>query len=186
MSQDKDKLADQPHPPEAPLTRDEHGLRPTGDGWYVLNVADCRWSRSEAFGAYTDLEGEQSWGQVGLNIHVLEPGKPSCMYHRERDQEGFLVLSGECLLLIDGGERQLKAWDYVHCPPGTDHVFVGGAAPCAVLMLGARQTPGVHYPVNALAQKHGAGVATATDSPKEAYAEVEPPQPCAAQWPPSA
>jgi uncharacterized cupin superfamily protein len=93
------------------------------------------------------------------------------MYHGEDEQEDFLVLTGECLLLIEGVERPLKAWDFVHCPPWTEHVFIGaGERPCAILMIGSR-TPdaGVVYPSSPLAQSHGAGVAGETDSPKEAY-----------------
>ena len=87
-------------------------------------------------------------------------------------QEDFLVLSGECLLLIEGEERRLKAWDFVHCPNWTEHIFVGaGNGPCLVLGVGARRKGrGIRYPVNALALKYGAGVEIETSDPKEAYA----------------
>ena len=76
---------------------------------------------------------------IGINIQVLQPGEPNCMYHGETGQEDFLVLSGECLLLIEGEERPLKQWDFVHSPPWTEHVFVGaGDGPCVILMVGAR------------------------------------------------
>ena len=94
------------------------------------------------FGAYTRFEGEARFPQIGINIGVLEPGQPACMYHGEDDQEDFLVLSGECLLLIEGEERRLEAWDFVHCPAWTEHVFVGaGDGPCAILAVGARVEP---------------------------------------------
>ncbi len=102
---------------------------------------------------------------------MLEPGQPACMYHGEDEQEDFLVLAGECLLLIEGEERPLKAWDFVHCPKSTEHVFVGaGSGPCAVLAVGSRSGGGVVYPASELAQRHGAGVAAETHSPEEAYA----------------
>jgi mannose-6-phosphate isomerase-like protein (cupin superfamily) len=45
--------------------------------------------------------------------------------HRESHQEDFLVLAGECTLLVEDQERQLQAWDFVHCPPDTEHIFIG-------------------------------------------------------------
>ena len=103
---------------------------------------------------------------------MLEPGQPNCMYHGENAQEDFLVLYGECLLLVEGQERPLKQWDFVHCPPWTEHVFVGaGSGPCAILMVGARpEDEGLRYPVVDVARRHNAGVAEETTSGDEAYA----------------
>jgi uncharacterized cupin superfamily protein len=160
--------------PEAPLGPAGEGLAPTADGWFVLNVHDARWLDGN-YGAYTRFEGDARFPQIGINIGVLEPGQPACMYHREEDQEDFLVLSGECLLLIEGEERRLKQWDFVHCPAWTDHVFVGaGSGPCAILAVGGRLGKGVVYPASELAQRHGAGVAVETDDPKQAYAHSRP------------
>ncbi|MGE0709773.1 MAG: cupin domain-containing protein [Planctomycetota bacterium] len=160
--------------PEVALERDEHGLLPAGPGgWFVLNLGEARWRAHPVFGTWCDLEGQRGrFAQLGLNVSVLEPGRPACLYHRETAQEGFLVLSGECLLLVEGQERRLRAWDYFHCPPGTAHVFVGaGDGPCAVLMVGARAPDmGLEYPVSALAERHGASAAETTDSPQAAYA----------------
>ena len=104
---------------------------------------------------------------------MLAPGQPACYYHGENEQEDFLVLSGECLLLIEGEERRLKAWDFVHCPAWTEHVFVGaGDGPCAVLAVGTRLRDDVVYPESGLAQRHGAGVGHETRNPREAYAEL--------------
>lgn len=127
--------------------------------WFVVNARDARWLDNETFGAYTRFEREgERFEQVGINIGVLEPGQPACLYHGEEDQEGFLVLSGTPLLLIEGEERQLQPWDYVHCPPWTEHVIVGaGDGPSVVLAVGGRQHEGVVYPVSELAQRHGAG-----------------------------
>src|SRR5919197_2219529 len=108
-----------PMVPEAPLERTETGLVPKGEVGFVVNARDARWQDSD-FGPFTRFEGDVRFRQIGINIGVLEPGQPSCMYHREDEQEDFLVLSGECLLLIEGEERRLKAWDFVHCPAWTE------------------------------------------------------------------
>ena len=109
--------------PEAPLDRTENGLQAAGDGWFVVNARDAVWGESETMGVFTRL-GESKdarFAQLGFNIGVLWPGQPACMYHREPNQEGFLVLSGECILLVEGEERHMKQWDYFHCPADTDH-----------------------------------------------------------------
>ena len=101
---------------------------------------------------------------------MLEPGKPSTLYHRESGQEGFLVVEGECLLLVEGEERRLGPWDYFHCPPGTTHGFVGlGDGPCVIVTLGARGGT-ILYARNETALRHDAGVEVETDTPAEAYA----------------
>jgi uncharacterized cupin superfamily protein len=148
------------------------GLEPGGAGWFVVNANDTCWWRSDAFGMSCPFEAdEQRFPQLGINLHVLEPGKPNCMYHGEDVQEDFLVLHGECLLLIDGQERPLRAWDFVHCPPWVEHVFVGaGDGPCVVLMVGSRPDQNVVYPESDLARRHGAGVERQTDSAAQAYA----------------
>jgi uncharacterized cupin superfamily protein len=163
---------------EAKLTRGEHGLAPEGEGWFVLNARDAVWWHSDGLGLYCPFEGEEArFSELGINLNVLPPGEPSCMYHGEAAQEDFLVLSGECILVIDGEERSLKAWDFVHCPPWTAHVFVGaGDGPCLLLAVGARGRRGIRYPVSDVAQRHGAGVDEETDSPKEAYARFARPQ----------
>jgi uncharacterized cupin superfamily protein len=156
--------------PEAPLRKTEAGLVPEGDGWFVLNAREALWREGD-FGAYTRFEGDERFPQVGINIGVIEPGQPSCMYHREDNQEDFLVLQGECVLLIEGEERLLRAWDFVHCPAWTEHVFVGaGDGPCAILAVGARGGEDVVYPRADVALRHGAGVDEDTPDWKVAYA----------------
>jgi uncharacterized cupin superfamily protein len=110
--------------------------------------------------------------QLGFTLAVLEPGKPSGMYHAETSQENFLVLAGTCLLVVEEHERELRAWDFVHCPPGTRHTFVGtGDGPCVIFMTGARREGDtIVYPVSETARARSAGVETETDSPAEAYA----------------
>jgi uncharacterized cupin superfamily protein len=156
-------------PDEAPLRQSPGGLVPETGGWFIVNATEARWLSGE-FGAYTRFEGETPFPSVGVNIGVLQPGQPSCYYHAENEQEDFLVLAGACLLLIEGEERQLRAWDFVHCPPWTEHVFVGaGDRPCAILAVGTRLSDEVVYPVSELASRHRAGVLRRTRDPAEAY-----------------
>jgi len=159
---------------EANIERQAHGLVPSGEGWYVLNAQDATWYENDEFGRACTFEGSTRFPSLGVNIQILNRGQPNCMYHGEDEQEDFLVLSGECLLLVEGQERRLRAWDFVHCPPWTEHVFVGVTEePCTILMLGTR-TPqaGVRYPVNELALRHGAGVEVATTSAEGAYGRI--------------
>ncbi len=156
---------------EAKLEQTPEGSVPAGDGWFVLNAREACWTHHPQLGSAVTFEGDARFPQYGVNVHVLRPGVPNCMYHGEEDQEDFLVLTGECLLLIEGEERRLRAWDFVHCPPWTEHVFVGaGEGPCAILMVGGRAGERVRYPVSELALRHGAGVESETVSPAAAYA----------------
>jgi len=150
-----------------------------GDGWFVVNVRDAQWLTSETddpalrpSGAECAFESDDApFEQLGVRLHVLPPGEPNGLYHAESEQEAFLVLSGECTLLVEGEERTLRQWDFFHSPPGTEHIFVGaGDAPCVILMAGARAEPWtVRYPVSELAERHGAGARFETTSPDEAY-----------------
>ena len=163
--------------PEAPLEKTDHGLVPKGDGWYVLNARDSRWYYVEGRGAFCDLEGDQEFAQLGFNVQVFAPGEAMAMYHWEADQEDFLVVSGEALLIVEGEERPLRTWDFVHCPPDTKHTIVGaGTGLCVVVAVGARQHqdgPGWGgYTVNEVAVRHEAGVEQETTVPDEAYATV--------------
>jgi len=138
--------------------------------WFVRNVADNEWWVNEKFGARTFLVPDGS--RVGARVHVLEPGKPSTLYHRESEQEGFLVVKGECLLIVEGEERLLRPWDYFHCPPHTTHSFVGaGDGPCVMVTVGLRAEDGaILYPRDETALRRRAGVERETDTPGEAYA----------------
>jgi len=158
---------------EARLEETDGGLAPATEGWFVVNVRDGRWVTNDVLGAAFILEGDDvGFPQVGYTIGILEPGQAGGRYHHESDQEDFLVLAGECLLLIEEEERPLKAWDFVHCPPGTDNSFVGaGDGPCVIFMTGARgENKEIVYPRSELAISHGAGVEKETSSPSEAYA----------------
>jgi uncharacterized cupin superfamily protein len=159
---------------EARLERSDAGLAPATEGWFVVNVRDAAWVRNDALGDACVFEGDEvRFPDLGITLHVIRPGQPNGLYHREQDEEDFLVLAGECLLLVEGEERRLRAWDFVHCPPGTDHIFVGaGDGPCVVVMAGARARREVVYPRSELAVGHGAAVETETALTSEAYARL--------------
>ena len=138
------------------------------------------------FGKRCLFETGDPFPQTGINLAVIEPGQPNCRYHREAAQEDFLVLSGECLLLVNGEEKKLGAWDYVHCSLGVSHVFVGaGDGPCALLCIGHRpEKHQLFYPASELARRHGAETSEPTDDPRVAYADVAPRQSIdAPEWP---
>jgi uncharacterized cupin superfamily protein len=170
--------------PEARLEDSGSGLAPTSEGWFVVNAADAQWLTSEngekkPSGSECAFEsGKTEFPQIGLRLHVLEPGEPNGLYHSESQQEAFLVLSGECTVLVEGEERIIRQWDFFHSPPGTEHIFVGaGEEPCVIFMAGARFGDWrVHYPVSDLAARYGASVEKETSDPGEAYtvAEFEP------------
>ncbi len=158
---------------EAEVKETETGKVVEGDGWFVLNLSEASWELNPDHGRWCRFESDEvPFGQYAFNVHVVEPGQASARYHAESDQEGFLVLAGECLAIVEGEERPLRQWDYLHCPPWTEHIFVGaGDGPCAILMTGARSPDqSTHYPVNDVAARHGASVSEATDDPEEAYA----------------
>jgi uncharacterized cupin superfamily protein len=161
---------------EAALKQTENGLEPDGEGWFVINATEAPWIGATGLGRAVAFESRRHrFPEFGLNIHRIEPGEPNCMYHSENAQEAFLVLSGECLLIVEGEERRLRQWDFAHFPPGTRHVVVGAGEEAAiVLMAGTRKDPEeVEYPVEPVAQRHGAGVDSPTSEAKQAYAGVD-------------
>jgi uncharacterized cupin superfamily protein len=164
---------------EARLEPTENGLVPQDDGWFVLNARDAAWLHVDQLGEYCGFEGGGvRFPELGINLNVMAPGQPMAMYHREDRQEDFLVLAGECVLVIEGEERSLRTWDFVHCPPGAPHVIVGaGDGPSLILAVGARREgdDGLLYPVDGTAQKHDAGVDVETSSGNEAYARFSRP-----------
>ena len=171
--------------PEARLVKTDHGLAPEGDGWYVLNMRDAEWRHAEGRGAVCvvsdDFEGwRRDADQLGVNPFVLQPGEPMSMYHWEGDQEAFLVVSGEAVLVVEGEERPLRTWDFFHSPPGTRHVIVGaGSGPCLVVAVGARTNDTLGFPANEVAGGFGASVAEDTTDGGVAYADVPPREPTA-------
>ena len=167
---------------EAPLEDSGSGFAPAGEGWFVVNVRDAQWLTSEGgakrpSGSECSFESQKAeFQQLGMRLHVLEPGEANGLYHSESQQEAFLVLSGECTLLVEGEERTLRPWDFFHSPAGTEHIFVGaGDGPCVILMAGARFGDWrVHYPVSELAARYGAGAEEETSDPRQAYVGFEP------------
>ena len=161
---------------EARLEESGAGLAPTTQGWFVVNARDAAWEIGP-FGDMCAFESEAApFTELGVNLRVLQPGGSRGLYHAESRQEDFLVLAGECLLLVEGQERPLRAWDFVHCPPHTEHAFVATSdRPCVILMMGARarewpERLQIVYPRSELALRHGAGVERETPSPREAQA----------------
>ena len=160
---------------------------PVEPGWFVLNARDGRWIEREGRGhnlpltGWTDEEVERAFPQLGVNLVVLAPGQPIGMYHWEADAEAFLVLSGEALLLVEGLERPLRRWDFVHCPPGTEHMILGaGVGPCTLLAMSAREHQTGDwgaYTVAPVALRHGAGVEEETSDSNIAYSRFRPSRP---------
>ena len=151
--------------------------------WYVRSVRDMKWWDCGPRGCVTELVDDDR-PQVGANLFVLEPGQPMAMYHWEADQEGFLVVSGEAVLVVEGQERPLRAWDFVHSPPGTKHVIVGaGEGPCLVIAIGSRahdgQPDSLGFPADEVAARYGASVEEDTMDGGVAYGEVPPRRPAA-------
>jgi uncharacterized cupin superfamily protein len=167
---------------ESPLEATEYGLVPTDGGWFVLNAREAPWYERDGRGFFCEFEGfegKADFPQFGINITVVRPGEPMAMYHWEADQEDFLVVAGEALLIVEGEERRLRQWDLVHCPPRTEHTIVGaGERPCVIVAVGARQlSTGPDwgaYTVDDAARRHGAGVEQETTNPGEAYARFAP------------
>jgi len=165
---------------EARMEETPSGLRPAGDGWFVVNVRDTAWVTHEAFGSGCVFENREAgeFPELGINISTVAPGQPLCLYHEESAQEDFLVLAGACVLLVNGEERPLRTWDFVHSPGGTEHVIVGaGDGPAIVLAVGKRPDERLHYPKSELAETYDASAEADTLDPQEAYARFNPSQP---------
>ena len=169
---------------EAPLEETAHGLATRGEGWYVLNMREAEWRHADGRGAVCvaadDFEGwRRESAQLGVNPFVLQPGEPMAMYHWEADQEDFLVVAGEAVLVVEGEERSLRAWDFVHCPPNTKHVIVGaGSGPSLVIAVGARahdgQPDSLGFAADKIAKGYGASVEEDTLDGSVAYASFPP------------
>jgi len=169
--------------PEAPVERTEHGLVPSAEGWFVLDVRDARWWHSKDRAAICNIEGTTDFPQVGINLNVIAPGETMSMYHWEADQEDFLILAGSGLLIVEGEERPVHAWDFIHFPAGTNHAIVATDTTCVVLAIGARvRSVGPDwggYRVDETASRHGVGVERETTKAKEAYAAFTQREPTA-------
>jgi uncharacterized cupin superfamily protein len=159
------------------------------DSWYVLNMRDAEWRHADGRGAVCivadDFEGwRRESARLGINPFVLRPGEPTAMYHWEADQEDFLIVAGEAVLIVEGEERRLRPWDFVHCPPYTKHVIVGaGTDPCLVIAVGSRAHDGrpdsLGFTVDEAARRHGASVVEETLDGSVAYASAPSRKPTA-------
>ena len=100
---------------------------PQTDGWFVVNARDSRWV-AQRNGLLRGFRG-QGRGQVrptsGSTSTSSIPASRWRCTTRSRARKAFLVLQGECLLIVEGEERTLRRWDFFHCPPQTKHVIVG-------------------------------------------------------------
>ena len=111
-----------------------------------MNARDAVWLQLDARGSRCDFESEEhAFSQLGFALHVLEPGVPAGLYHAESQQEAFLVLAGECRLLVEVVERLLGPWDFFHFPAAVSEV----------------------------AARYGASVDVETSDPDRAYARFE-------------
>jgi len=173
---------------EARLQATEHGLVPDGAGWWVMNARDARWIKRESrgytvpFTGWTAEEAEGFYHMLGVNLAVLQPGEPLAAYHQETDVEGFLLISGEALILVEGEERPFRQWDYFHCPVGCEHTIIGaGDGSCVMLAMSSRVNMGTDnwgsYTVNEVAQRHNVGVEEETPDAEIAYARWGPSRP---------
>jgi uncharacterized cupin superfamily protein len=163
--------------PEAALKAGQGGLVPDRDGWFIVNVADTQALLTDRFGHACVFEAAiGDFPEFGINVRVLQPGQSNAMYHRENAQEAILVLSGECLAIVEEEERPMRKGDFLHLPPGTAHVIVGaGNGPCSVLMVGTRKRPEeLLYPVSQPAGRFDASADVETSDPSAAHGKVEP------------
>lgn len=150
----------------------KNGLVVDGEGWFVVNARESRWRNEGPLGSYCTFEGKKRFPQVGVNVSVLEPGERMGMYHREKGQEAFLVVQGECTLIVEGAERTLRVWDFFHCPPETEHIIVAGPEQSAVVVAVGARRRGVVYTESDAAARHGASVERETKDAKDAYGAV--------------
>ena len=147
--------------------------------WFIVSFDEAPGMVSERFGRAVRFEGEEKFPDFGINVRVLQPGQPNCLYHRENQAEAFLILSGECIAIVEDEEHPMRKGDFLYAPPWTTHVFVGaGEGQCSILMVGTRHEPDeVHYPVSEVAARHGAAADEPTDSPEQAYSTTPRPEP---------
>jgi uncharacterized cupin superfamily protein len=165
---------------EARLEHLASGLAPVTPGWFVVNAADAVWTNNEWYGGVCIFESDRVVLQgrpdlteyvkpdAGFTIRVVPPGKPMALYHAESVQEDFLVLMGECTLIIEDQERHLRAWDFVHCPPMTSHTFVATeTGPCVIVATGNRRDDLERvYRGSEAALRHDAGPDVDTTEPE--------------------
>ena len=162
---------------EAHIEKTPEGQVPVDGGWFILNLGELAWEAVPGFGVWRDFDGpghDSNTPGIGVHVHVLQPGEAPGYYHAEEAQEGFIVLSGECIAVVEGQARRMRQWDYLHSPPGTEHITVGaGDEPCAILMFGSPDpSRRVEWLADETAARYGASVARTTSRASEAYGDV--------------
>src|ERR1039458_3559488 len=151
---------------EARIEETDTGRLPADDGWFILNLAEIGWETVPGGGTWCVFEADAAPSPtLGIGLHVLRPGETPGFYHTESEQEGFLVLSGECFAIVEGQERRMRAWDYLHCPPGNAKITCSASEePCAILMVGTRsESQSMRYLVDPVAARYGAAVTEETN-----------------------
>jgi quercetin dioxygenase-like cupin family protein len=161
---------------EAHIETTPEGEVPRDGGWFILNLGEMAWETVPGFGVWNDFDGPAHDARtpgIGVHVHVLQPGEAPGYYHAEEAQEGFIVLSGECIAIVEGHERRMRQWDYLHSPPGTEHITLGaGDAPCSILMFGSPDpSRKVEWIANETAAGYGVSVAKTTSRATEAYGD---------------
>ena len=168
---------------EARIEDTDAGRLPADDGWFILNLDEIGWRTIPGNGTWCIFESPNAPSPtLGIGVHVLAPGEPNGHYHRESDQEGFLVIAGECLAIVEGHERRMRTWDYLHCPPETRHVLVSaGDGPCVILAASSRQFqkdgPWGFYGADETARRYKASSPEDTQDGEIAYARFPPSRP---------
>jgi uncharacterized cupin superfamily protein len=171
---------------EASIEDTPTGRLPVGDGWFILNLSEIGWFTVPGGGTWCGFESPDARSELlGIGVHILWPGDTPGYYHAESEQEGFLVLSGECVAVVEGEERRMGPWDYLHSPPGTAHITIGvGDGPCALLMVGTRRPEEwTRYLPDPVAARYGAAVDVESDSAREVYRDRPPIRPARSPWP---
>jgi mannose-6-phosphate isomerase-like protein (cupin superfamily) len=173
---------------EAEIEETREGRVVRNDGWFILNLREMAWETVPGFGSWCSFDSpnkDPDEPGIGVHVHVLMPGEPNGYYHAEAAQEGFLVLSGECTAVVEGQERVMRQWDYLHSPPGTAHITVGaGTGPCAILMFGSPDpSRKVEWIADQVAARYEASVSRTTGCAREAYEDAPPAAPVGAPPP---
>jgi hypothetical protein len=160
--------------PESQLEKTEHGLVSKGEGWFVLNKRDAVWRHVDGRGASASLAPiSKASGNSSSSASIRScsgSGRTDGHVPLEGRSGGLPRGVGEAVLIIEGEERQLRAWDFVHCPPNTKRVIGGaGSGPCFVIAVGAREhdslcVTGVVYVIKSIRIRARGGISAGAAS----------------------
>lgn len=104
-----------------------------------LPWVDVTYAGTQAkFGQVKDLENTFGMRRFGIDVQRLRPGDQNSPYHtHDEEDELFLVLEGNCKLLLDGTHYDLQQGDCVYTKPGQAHCFYNdGLEDCLLLVSG--------------------------------------------------